>query len=219
MTSEGENYMLQENYIRLSLILNNGNAKTIKTNIVKLMKSVVCTKANIAMTIGEMSDFIKEMFGLEFTHEELLNALNSCKFDGFECEQCDDQIYNTYKLTPKEYEKVARKISIKVIDGIIEPFIKDNSISTFSFEQIREIIFDFLYKAFCADLSTMEALIGEKYNEILSNGIFDDISPERREVINSFLNWNNEYKNRFVYNAISCGFEYCMLGMKKDNNS
>lgn len=211
--------MLQENYLRLSLILNNGNAQTIKTNIVKLMKSVVYTKSNDPLTINEISDFIKEMFGLEFTHGELLNALKYSKYDGFECVQCDDPIYNTYKLIPKEYDKIGKKMSIKTIDDIINCFIHDNSISTFTFEEIRELIFDFLYKAFCSDLKTMESLIGEKYYEFLSNGIFDEIDSKRREIINSFLNWNNETKNKFVYNAISCGFEYCMLGMKKDNNS
>lgn len=36
------------------------------------------------------------------------------------------------------------------------------------------------------------------------------------KLINLFLNWENEEKNKFVYNILSYGYVYCSLTAKKD---
>lgn len=211
--------MLQENYLRLAMVLNDNNAKTVNTNIVKILKTVVFTINNTPLTINKIAEIINEMYGLEFTQGEILNALKRNKPEGIECVVCGDPVYNTYRLTPEEYKKIEDKLSIKPLDTILEQFLESDKSISLPFDEIKDLIFDFLYNAFSTDVETIKALLGKNFSDVLSNGIFDNMENEQKLIINSFLNWNNSDKNKFVYNAISCGFEYCMLGLKKDNNS
>ncbi len=211
--------MLQENYLRLALVLNDNNAKTVNTNIVKILKMVIFTRDNLPLTISQIADHINQMYGLEFTHGELLNAIKKNKFEGIECVVCDDPVYSTYRLTPDEYCKIRDKLSVKPLDNIVKQFIESESSISVPFEEIKDLIFNFLYYAFSTDVETINSLLGRNYSEVLSNEIFDTLESDKKLIINSFLNWDNTEKNKFVYNAISCGFEYCMLGFKKDNSS
>ena len=211
--------MLQQDYLRLSLILNESNSKTVKTNILKIIKAVIYTQSNTPLTISKIAELINSMFSLEFTPGELVNALKKGNFDGVECVVCEDPVYSTYRLTPDEYKKVAQKMYTKPFDDVLEKFIQNMSSMQIPFEDVKSIIIDFLYKAFSADVSTIKSLLGRNYDKVLSNEVFGNVENDKKGIINDFLNWDNIEKNKFVYNAISCGFEYCMLGLKKDNSS
>lgn len=211
--------MLQENYFRLSLILNSNSARTVRTNIIKIIEAVLYSENNNPLTISEIANFIKSMFDLQFTSKELLDAIKKSKPDKFECRICNDYVYNTFKLTPKEFKKVKAKMSTQEYGNIINEFLIKHKNITYTYEEMKNIILDFLYKSFSCDAKAISSLLGKLYDDILSNQIFDDIENNKKIAINEFLNWDNEEKNIFVYNAISCGFEYCMLGLKKDNKS
>lgn len=46
-----------------------------------------------------------------------------------------------------------------------------------------------------------------------------EFSSDEAALINEFLNWDYKPKNEFILNLISSCFDYCMLTVKKDNNS
>jgi hypothetical protein len=42
-------------------------------------------------------------------------------------------------------------------------------------------------------------------------------NPEDTKLINEFLSWKNEEKDKFVYNTVSYGYIYCTLTVKKND--
>ena len=46
-----------------------------------------------------------------------------------------------------------------------------------------------------------------------------EFSNVEKEAINQFLYWNDPEKNKFVYEMVSCCFDYCMMTIKQNNSA
>jgi len=210
--------MLHDNHLRLSLTLDDNNATTIQANIVKLIEAVLYAKNNESLTIDKISESIRQMFNLEFEQNELIKAINKSRSSDFIRIDNQDPIYHLYRLTPKRYEIVKSKISFSEVDRLLKEFI-DYSQRDINFIDFKELILNFLYQAFSSDVRIIQCLMNGEYSGIINNAANSEaFSNEEKALINSFLNWPNRNKDKFVYNSVSCGYEYCMLSLKKDNS-
>lgn len=209
----------QENYMRLALVLQNSNAHTVKTNIVKIIRATMVETGNCPLNLTDLSSQINNLYSLEFDPSELHLAIKESKYAGFQINENDDPVYTRFSLVPEMYLKTQQRIKPDVLDTLIESFIafcKDVQIST---NECKQLILTFLYQAFASDAETIQSLLKADKNKILNYQSFIEFDDDQKIIINLFLNWHDDEKDKFVYNAVSCGYEFCMLGMRKDSNS
>lgn len=207
--------LLKEDYFRILAILKDNEAVTFKSNVVKLIEAILYYNDNQKMTVSELIEKINERFSLLFTHHEVIDAIKD-KGNGIIKEKdFTDPMHNKYYLTPECCEKVRKSVKGLSDNSIFTEFLQEHRDIDISADECSNIIMKYLYYAFCKDVNTLKKLMNQSDgNLIFSNSDFTD---DEKIIINAFLNWGNGRKNKFVYDAITCGFDYCMLGIKKDN--
>lgn len=151
--------MHSDNIFRLAMILSNSKASTFKTNLLKLVMSVLADVYPKALTVNDIIENINTNFSLEFSEQEILESLK--RNNKVIIDKKDDQIYNLYRLSPEEYQKQENKKNTN-IDDYISAFIKEHESlddSSLTLDEVKKIIFKFLYFTFNSDAQTVLGLI------------------------------------------------------------
>lgn len=125
----------------------------------------------------------------------------------------------TYRLTPDSYRKLELSCSFSINDFIKRFLNIYEEYSSIEIEKISDLINRFFYTTFNSDVNTVLQLINRENSENLRIDTEEIFTPSEAEIINDFLNWDDDNKNKFVLNLISACFNYCMLTVKKDNSS
>ena len=97
--------MKQSDFLRLALLLSDGEAVTFKRNLAKLVKFVLFENYGNSLTISEIIQQINERYSLCFADNEIKSAILSAKESIVEIRPTKDPVYFTYSISPKEYEK------------------------------------------------------------------------------------------------------------------
>lgn len=202
-------------------MLDGSNATTINTNICKLIKGTLFFE-NKAMSLFEIAQKLKNSFLLEYTPEELYTAIEKSHFDGIESfDDTNDKLSREYCLTFDTLDKMKSKQYDRYFDSIVDAFLKysQSIIGDASYEtvDVKNTITDFIFMAFNEDANTIKQLIKHDIPSIDVEK--NNFSTIQKKLINDFLNWNNDEKNQFLFKAVSCGIDYCMLSVKKDSTS
>ena len=170
------------------------------------------------ITVNEISTLLCDNFDLEFTNEEILEAIEKDRSKTiFKLNLKDDKKAITYALNPKECDKYKRKQS-NLLTNIIELFIEENEkYNLADKDTLIDLITQFICNAFNDDKKTFLAYMNYKDNtkKFSGNHKFDE---NQIHTINDFLLWDNKEKDNYIYHSVSSCYEYCLLTLRKDNS-
>lgn len=208
--------MIANNVFRLAMILSSGQAQNFQTNLRKLIKLVLFDRFGSPINLLQIQRLIQSQYSLTFSEEELLNAMK--KDDGILVNIGEDDSNRTYELTPTEFKKIQMNQTVNLDNYIIE-FLSSDGEKDWKLEEVKDLIYRFLYFSFNTDTKTVLELMNKNIPNIKTSPVGDEFSPEEAKIINAFLNWDYTPKNEFVLNLISSCYDYCMLTVKKDTTS
>lgn len=209
--------MDSNNVLRLALMLSSTQTHTFKKNLNKLTKLILFDSYAIPIQITTIISNIKSVFSLEFTEAEILMSIKDDA--GIIIHEEKDPVKSTYEITPDEYQKISLSQDVN-IELYLTEFLKlSPDLFEFSFEDAKNIIYKFIYITFNSDTQTLLELMDKSYTDKKDYCIAKEFSSDEAALINEFLNWDYKPKNEFILNLISSCFDYCMLTVKKDNNS
>lgn len=212
--------MNRDEFLRFALIVGDGQASTFKTNLQKIILSVLSDNYGTPLTVPQICTAIKTSFELEFTDEEILeNITPSRKFPVNIKQYSTDPRFNTYSISPDEYQKrLHRGAEISLTSSIIG-FLSTRTDCPFSADALESIITEHIYKAFNSNVQTVLSLINDR--NYSPNTQEADYSSDSQELnwINAFLNWDNSDKDKTIFLMVSACHEYCMMTVRKDNSS
>ena len=113
--------MNQASFLRLALVLSDGQAMTFKKNLLKLVNLVLFENYGQDLTISEIIKKISEKYSLDFADNEIKSAISSAPSGSIvEARPSTDPVYFTYSISPNEYKKLQGKI----IGDALLPFIE-----------------------------------------------------------------------------------------------
>jgi hypothetical protein len=199
----------RENIFRLSAILykdENYNVKR-ETIIKKIIESIFINK-NERLRVFEAIKFCEDNYSLSLGEEELISVIksNPTSFEiGFEGR---DTIYS-FKLTDKRFNTVSKFYSLGVDEYIVTFTAKE----TFDItdEEVRGILHKYLYDTFTSNLDSYYMAL----NNIKTKKLVDidsvKYSEYEKDVINRFLNFEDDEKNKSIFNIVNLSLEYCIL--------
>ncbi len=210
--------MDQASFLRLALVLSDGQAMTFKKNLLKLVNLVLFENYGQELTISEIIKKISEKYSLDFADNEIKSSIFSAPSGSIvETKPSTDPVYFTYSISPNEYEKLQGKIVGDALFPFIEQFLNENQSEDFlACAELEDVVCRFLYQQFNSDIQTVLALMnysGEaKHWNLEVNGFSD------KEILslNAFLNWQNPSKNELIFKYVSFCYEYCVMTVKKD---
>lgn len=192
---------------RMSFILQDSSATTTTTYLAKIIESELYVE-NTYLSVAEISEKIERDLSLEFTDLEIINAIKRSKnvvMDG----------NKKYALSPDKMSALANSKSIEQkLDGLIKRFICSRKQSNFDVSRFEELFIRFLYHCFNSNKDALLLIIRDE--EKSAERSHFDASDEERDIINEFLAWDNEEKDKLIYQIISTCYAYCSLTVKKD---
>lgn len=213
--------MNQTDYLRLALLLSDGQAQTFKKNLLKIIMLVLAENYGNALTVSDIIKKIENNYSLSFADGEIRTAIFSAKNGTIlEDKGSKDPVYFTFALSPAAYENFKNRQVTDPLLPFIEQFCQENSDTiALSSEELKNVVYRFLYQGFNSDIETVLALMnyrGESEQWKLEAKGFTNA-----EIIDldHFLNWQNSEKNKLIFKYVSFCYEYCIMTVKKDKSA
>lgn len=207
------NQQQQANIFRLSAILYANDNYTISP--VQLHRKVIedalyQLSDSKGVTIEGLANFISDRYLIHFTDEEVRQVLNNTKFNNvFRPILVGKEVVYTLQ---EERRKLLDERKPKTLDDYICEYVKSNGLGSDSIEAV----YRYLYGVFTTNV--------DGFRRMTEAGDVSELtqyySPDEKdtEIINGFLNWDNDEKNVAIFNLASYGLEYCLLTSKKGSH-
>ena len=161
------------------------------------------------LTIEELLQEIEKCFLLHFEEDEIIKIVNQSD-EFFEY----NEITTHLNLTKKRMITLQNKETSK-IDDVISRFIKEHS--EFSDLDVLTIIHKFLYELLNSNIDTYSYIVSPKKQTTKPRLINPNLFPEKAgDMINSFIAWKDEIKNKEIYKLVSFSIEYALVTNNSD---
>lgn len=218
----------EESLLRLSLITQVGNTSTFNSGLIKLITMVIYESDLYSLSLDDIRYQIGVNYELEFTNEEILNAINSKDYGIYSITEkreirngniASSKNIQKYKLEDRIVNKLKDNEEKDLYNSIIDDFISSHEFTNFNSTEIKDILNKYLYSVFNSNKDTMLQLLKKGNSNLESIECFPNIKDEEKKLINEFLNWDNPIKNEFIFRTISYCIDYCMLTIRKDHSS
>lgn len=203
MTSEQ-----QKNIFRMAALIYGRSNKS--ASLDKSFQRVVddalycCGESSIMLT--ELIVYIHKEYGFLFSVDEI----KAIVVDGRDANKKYGAYYNrdnelVISLTPEYKNKLSFICGQRTLYDYIDEYI---ALYELKQDSTRKLILRFLYEMFTTNLEGYKLLLQEKFDAITSKVCYTE---EEKIIVNDFLNWQDEGKNKAVYDLAGYSLEYCMM--------
>lgn len=180
----------------------------------KVIESLFIDNDNDFIGIHTLIDNLKSKYTLDFTEEEIRDIVSNKEY--FNSSNCKIEGLKI-TLTAKRFENVSSKINSNNLDFFIDEFQKSNS--QFELKEIKSIIYNFLYEIFQTNILSFSKLVDPTVQiQELVNVNDHNLNSIEIEIINGFLNWDNDEKNKVIFDVSNLALEYCLITNRKGAN-
>lgn len=212
------------NYLRMAMMFSDNHARTFISNLEKMTEVILSENAPKAMLVDEIVDLLAEQYSLKFTDVEVRQAIEGHR--GKEHIRCINA--QTKRLGDRKYilnqealDSIAERKSKLSVENICSLFLNENQGIVISTEALSDLVKRYFYRCFNSNATTIMQLLKQEYADgvLLSNSDLDaGFKDAEKEILNSFIYWDNTEKDKFVYRMVSCCFDYCTMTAKKDQS-
>ena len=205
--------------LRLAITLSDSSAKRfnkiLSTLIINILYSHLEKEKSLSCSLIQKE--IKNLYDLEFSTSEIESATN------------DTNLFISYRennvtylsLSPKAVQTVTScQKSFFDIDACISLFVSENlnnltTAGLADFNATKDLISRFIYNSFNEDKEILTKLISGSIDSV-SIKKKNRFSQNESETIKLFLDWNNDDKNKFVFDVVRAAYDYCILTSKQN---
>lgn len=199
------------------MILENQGNTTLDKYLCKITEFILYDSDESAMSSIELSQAINDRFHLQFDVLEIENAIKNKGKNRIHVSN------RKYALEPKVSSQISSKSDlVEQLKVYVSEFVKIYKYNI-SEECLLQLILGFLYFSFNSSVKNFENIIHIKSicNNIDNNHWSldtSDFNPSSDDIIliNAFISWDNNDKNKLLYTIVACSYEYCMITTKKN---
>lgn len=217
----GEAILMNE-MLRLALVINTNHSK-FTDNLANVIVYILYSKKDegTGLNIDQINNEIVSSTGLTFTIKEIKNTLDNAIKRNIVNKMSKDK----YAIGEEGFKKLHNNCENE-FDIIIKSYVKEYNIDSTDSSKIFDLICDFLYYNLNDNIDVILAILSGKGNITHApknnNSIqreYGNYTEEQKKIINDFMDWNNNDKNKMLYQLISFGVDYCCLTVKKNRTS
>ena len=163
------------------------------------------------VTLSALAVFIEKEYFFDFDESELRRVLHNSRFNNAFEWHSSVGAENRYNLK-KERREQLEKSTTKTLNEFIEEYLETHNLAA----EKSESIYQYLYGVFTTNVDTFKRLLEANSIKFLT----EYHTPDEQDVdlINGFLDWDNEQKNIAIFNLASYALEFCLLTSKKGSN-
>lgn len=213
--------MNNKNIIRTAAIVFSEENTTLKTTTVqrKIIESVFVENENKELTFDSIIDELKKSLNMDFYVEEVKAIVRDEKKSKFDLRLDNKQNEYFVKLENNRFDNLKEKEAQYSIEPQIEKFINTVYDGIFSKEKINSLLHKYFYELLNKNIEAFKKIANPKNRPeslFIDPNIFD---IEEREVINTFLEWDDVDKNKSIFALISYTLEYAVVNNHYDSSA
>ncbi len=206
----------EADFLRLAMILENQGQTTLEKYLCKLAEFILFDSSKSFMSSTELSQAIDSRFQLQFDILEIENAIKNKGKGRILLSN------HNYSLDPKVIHYLSTMSNpIDQLRLFVKSFIANQSCDVTE-EYLLQLILNFLYYSFNSNVENFTNIIGSALTAVapthksVTNSARFNPSQEDISLINAFISWDNNDKNKLFYTIVACSYEYCMITTKKN---
>lgn len=187
--------------------MSNRTTNTIKK---KFVESVYVNNGNTLLTLSELVNIIEETMGLMFSEDEIKPIVKDESVFMEVLNRSSEDI--KYNLQEKRYSTLCSK-SIDEIDNVIETFFStkvENSLSITK-ECFKELMYRYLHSILNTNVSTYVQFVNPTKSVTIPKLNSEQFTDDEIDLINDFVKWNDETKNKAIFKLINYCIEYAIV--------
>lgn len=158
---------------------------------------------NRPMKVVDVIQVIKEQFAIDYLEDDISKLLSDERY--YTPIVAERSINNSYYLPQKRFEKLQKRTNLSLEKSIAEYLGEKDEDEK---KRLQELIYKFLYTLLNTNIDAFAQLLerkGHQVSSVLDKGNFED---EEIETINNFLSWDNEVKDKALFQLINYCIEY-----------
>lgn len=205
----------KKNIFRLSAILysKTNNVVSNKSIVRKVIEDAIYCCDQEIISLSNLISYINSNYALLFSETEITKIVTDDKSkDRFIYSYKDGELL--ISLTQSRKNKVTINCQQKTLIDYIEDYLNASNCNVQRSEK-RNIILQFLYNVFTSNIEVFKRLLNDGVQSLQA---LQDYSTSDRKLINEFLYWNNDHKNKAIFDLANYSLEYCMLTNSKNTN-
>ena len=187
--------------------MSNRTTNTIKR---KFVESVYVNNGNTLLTLSELVNTIEETMGLMFSEDEIRPIVKDKTIFMEVLNRSSEDV--KYNLQEKRYSKLCLR-TIDEIDNVIETYFStkvEHSLSITK-DSFKDLIYRYLHSILNTNVSTYIQFINPAKSVTIPNLNSEQFADEEIELINDFVKWNDETKNKAIFKLINFCIEYAIV--------
>ncbi|MHA4896226.1 hypothetical protein ACXZ1K_15850 [Pedobacter sp. PWIIR3] len=209
----------QREIFRLAAVLYAENNYEVNPSTIqrKIIESVFLDNSNAEITVHQIIELIEKDYNFIFDFEEVLEIVSKNETTHFLIgpRYATDLLVS---LTPKRIQAINSKLTTNNIDYFIQEFLEVHKELNGSLDG-KSIIYKFLYEIFNNNISSFSKLIDYKKDLDGAINVDESFNVVEKTIINAFLQWDNNGKNKAIFDISSYALEYCMITNKESNQT
>ena len=186
--------------------MTNRTTNTIKR---KFIESAYVNNNNIQMTLYELANCIHEEMGLLFSEDELKPIVKDSEIFVEVLSKSSEDI--KYNLQEKRYGTLLSK-PVGEIDQIIENFFSvKEGVFSLTKEAFKELIYRYLHSLLNTNIAAYSHFIKNSKQTTIPRLNSEQFEDNEIDIINEFIKWDNEDKNRAIFKLVNYCIEYAVV--------
>lgn len=204
---------------RLSAVLYADNNYEVnpKTILRKIIESVFIDNDNRFKNVDDIVEEIESTYDLVFSDLEITEVLKKNKDKHFLINERGGEL--SACLTYVRNDLLKKKIHHKNIGYFLERFTEIYADYPISDQEVKEVIYRFLYEVFSTNIASFNKLIDSRIDVDDVIGTLNyNFRNQESVIINDFLKWENDDKNKAIFDISNFALEYCLISNKKPDS-
>ncbi len=195
------------NILRLCCLLQDRDSQDLKRVVLSIIFEIQFESNNSEISVDEL--YIQ-------TNAKFNTALDRDFFDSLILKSDSFETTNTnesplLKLTSAKFNEIDRDISEFSIEPHIEKFLVEKGLDANRKDKLVELLFQSIYE-------NIYTFTPEKIQTLIPQGLIETAEQQDLDAFNAFLEYDNNAKNRCLYNQFAKAIEFAILTSGKGVN-
>lgn len=205
----------QRNVFRMAAIIYGRSSQSASLNKShqRIIDDALFTCGKSSITLTELIVYIDKEYGFLYSVEEITDIIIKGR-DAKQMYYCYPENNDIVVSLTAEYKnKLSFVCGQKTLYDYIDEYLTLYGIES---DAAKELILRFLYEMFTSNLEGYKLILHEKKNSLANEN--SSYTEKEKIIINNFLNWPDEGKDKAVYDLAGYSLEYCMMTNQKNTS-
>lgn len=204
----------QANIFRMSATLfanNNYQISPVQLHRKVVEDALFTMNSGEGVTLEALAEYIEREYFFNFDESELRKVLHDSKFGQYFEWKSSAHSDTRYMLKKERREQLSLRTT-KTLNDFIGEYLTLKGVDLGK----AESIYKYLYGVFTTNVDSFKRMLEVGSSKSLT----EYYAPQEQDIdlINGFLDWENEQKNIAIFNLASYALEFCLLTSKKDSS-